>query len=208
MGDDEPCADKHEHVELASHKSKAKGSHDTSSSAKTISSHQRRQSNINIEGAYLHVLGDLIQSIGVMMGGAAIWYNPEWKVIDLICTLLFSVLVLFTTIQMLRDVLSILMESTPREVDAREVKRGLQELAGVVAVHELHIWAITMGKTLLTCHIRVLPDVNHDEILTLVTSYLESCYHITHATIQVESDNTWGREMVALAWVSARFMNK
>ena len=202
---DEPRAGKHEHAEHAAHKSKAKGSHDTSSSAKTskakgshdtsssaktTSSHQRRRSNINVEGAYLHVLGDLIQSIGVMFGGAAIWYNPEWKVIDLICTLLFSVLVLFTTIQMLRDVLSILMESTPREVDAREVKQGLQELPGVVTVHELHIWAITMGKTLLTCHIRVLPGVNHDEILILVTSYLESCYHISHATIQVESDDT------------------
>ena len=142
--------------------------------------------NINVQGAYLHVLGDLIQSVGVMVGGAAICYNPQWKVIDLICTLLFSFLVLGTTIRMIRDILHILMESTPREIDARAVKHGLLEIPGMIAIHEFHIWAITFGKTLLSCHIQVQPHVDYDEVLQAVTSYLETNFKITHATIQVE----------------------
>jgi zinc transporter 2 len=85
--------------------------------------------NINVRGAYLHALGDLIQSVGVMIAGALIWYNPNWQIIDLVCTLMFSLLVLATTIQMLRDIVEILMESTPREIDAAAVESGLSRSA-------------------------------------------------------------------------------
>ncbi|CAI8611376.1 unnamed protein product [Vicia faba] len=62
----------------------------------------KKKRNINVRGAYLHVLGDSIQSIGVMIGGAVIWYKPEWKIVDLICTLIFSIIILALTINMLR----------------------------------------------------------------------------------------------------------
>lgn len=114
-------------------------------------------------------------------------YNPKWKIIDVICTILFSVLVLGTTIQMLKDVLHILMESTPHEINAQEVQYGLNELPNVVAIHELHIWALTIGKTLLTCHIQVSPNANYDEVLQNVVDYLEIKFKITHTTIQIES---------------------
>lgn len=90
---------------------------------------------------------------------------------------------------MLRDILYILMESTPREINAQTVKTGLEELSGVVAIHELHIWALTMGKTLLTCHIQALPKANHDEVLKIVINYLETRFKITHATIQIETSS-------------------
>jgi zinc transporter 2 len=149
---------------------------------------QRQDNNINVQGAYLHVLGDLIQSVGVMIAGALIWYNPEWQILDLVCTLLFSVLVLGTTIQMLRNILEVLMESTPREIDAPALESAFLEFPGVVAVHELHIWAITVGKALLACHIRVEPHVDTDEILQTVTDYCERVHKISHVTIQVERD--------------------
>jgi len=79
------------------------------------------------------------------------------------------------------------MESTPREINAEVVKLGLEELPGVVTIHELHIWALTMGKILLTCHIHALPKVDHDEVLQIVVDYLESRFKITHATIQIET---------------------
>lgn len=141
-----------------------------------------------MESAYLHVLGDLLQSIGVMIGGAVIWYKPEWKFIDPICTLLFSVLVLGTTLSLVRNILSVLMESTPREIDAKAVERGLLSLPGVVEVHDLHIWAITVGKTLLACHVRVQPQVNTNDALQTVTEYCERVFKISHVTIQVETD--------------------
>lgn len=156
--------------------------------SKNTNGDQNSKININVRGAYLHALGDLIQSIGVMISGCVIWYNPNLKILDPICTILFSILVLATTIQILRDVIEVLMESTPREIDATTLQNGLLEVSGVVAVHELHIWAITMGKTLLACHILAEPLANTNEVLHKVTDYCEKTYGISHVTIQVERD--------------------
>ncbi|CAA2961617.1 metal tolerance 1-like [Olea europaea subsp. europaea] len=149
---------------------------------------QKKQRNINIQGAYLHVLGDSIQSIGVMIGGGIIWYKPNWKIIDLICTLIFSVIVLGTTIKMLRNILEVLMESTPREIDATRLERGLCEMEEVVAIHELHIWAITVGKVLLACHVKTHPEADADMVLDKVVGYIRSEYNISHVTIQIERE--------------------
>ncbi|CAN7008208.1 unnamed protein product [Brassica rapa subsp. trilocularis] len=147
---------------------------------------EKRKRNINVQGAYLHVLGDSIQSVGVMIGGAIIWYNPEWKIVDLICTLVFSVIVLGTTINMIRSILEVLMESTPREIDATKLEEGLVEMEEVVAVHELHIWAITVGKVLLACHVNIRPEADADMVLNKVIDYIRREYNISHVTIQIE----------------------
>ena len=147
---------------------------------------KKREWNINVQGAYLHVLGDSIQSVGVMIGGAIIWYKPYWQIVDLICTLIFSVIVLGTTINILRNILEVLMESTPREIDAAKLERGLLDMEEVVAVHELHIWAITVGKVLLACHVKIRPEVNADMVLDKVIDYIRRVYNISHVTIQIE----------------------
>ncbi|KAF6159652.1 hypothetical protein GIB67_034614 [Kingdonia uniflora] len=148
----------------------------------------KKRRNVNIQGAYLHVLGDSIQSIGVMIGGAIIWYKPEWKIVDLICTLIFSVIVLFTTVRMLRNILEVLMESTPREIDATMLEKGLCEIEDVVAIHELHIWAITVGKVLLACHVKIHQGADADIVLDKVVDYIRRVYNISHVTIQIERD--------------------
>lgn len=153
-----------------------------------LKNEEKKKRNINVQGAYLHVLGDSIQSIGVMIGGAIIWIKPEWKIVDLICTLIFSVIVLGTTIKMLRSILEVLMESTPREIDATMLEKGLCEMDEVVAVHELHIWAITVGKVLLACHVKVRPEANADMVLDNVISYIKREYNIYHVTIQIERE--------------------
>ncbi|KAA8516227.1 hypothetical protein F0562_019406 [Nyssa sinensis] len=147
---------------------------------------QKKRRNINVQGAYLHVLGDSIQSIGVMIGGAIIWYKPKWGIIDLICTLIFSVIVLGTTIKMIRNILEVLMESTPREIDATKLEKGLCEMDEVVAIHELHIWAITVGKVLLACHVKIRPEADADMVLDKVIDYIRREYNISHVTIQIE----------------------
>ncbi|KAG6488654.1 metal tolerance protein 1-like [Zingiber officinale] len=147
---------------------------------------RKKQRNINVHSAYLHVIGDSIQSVGVMIGGAIIWYKPEWKIIDLICTLIFSVVVLLTTVKMLRNILEVLMESTPREIDATKLEKGLCEMDGVVAIHELHIWAITVGKILLACHVTITQEVDADVVLDQVIGYIRREHNISHVTIQIE----------------------
>ncbi|TKY61193.1 Metal tolerance protein 1 [Spatholobus suberectus] len=123
------------------------------------SKEKEKRWNTDVQGAYLHVLGDSVQSVGVVIGGAIIWHNPEWQIVDLICTLVFSVVVLGTTINMLRSIVEVLMESTPREIEAAKLERELLDMEEVMAVHELHIWAITVGKVLLACHVKIRPEV-------------------------------------------------
>ncbi|TXG63109.1 hypothetical protein EZV62_010103 [Acer yangbiense] len=142
---------------------------------------QKKRRNI-----YLCVLGDFIQSIGVMIGGAVIWYEPEWKIVDVICTLIFSVIVLRNTIKKLRSTLEVLMESTPREIDATKLEKGLLEMEEVVHIHELHIWAIAVEKVLLACHVKIRPEANADMVLDNVVNYIRREYNISHVTVQIE----------------------
>ncbi|XP_049409304.1 metal tolerance protein B [Solanum stenotomum] len=145
-----------------------------------------KPSNINIEGAYLHVISDLIQSVGVMIAGAIMWYKPEWLVVDLLCTIFFSIFALSTTVPMLRTIFSLLMERTPKDVDIIQLENGLKSLAGVKDVHDLHVWAITIGKIVLSCHVVTEPGVDQYEIIQNVREYCDTTYRIHHVTIQVE----------------------
>ncbi|KAF3782080.1 Metal tolerance protein A2 [Nymphaea thermarum] len=147
---------------------------------------KKKRRNVNVQSAYLHAIGDSIQSVGVMIGGAIIWFKPELRIADLICTLFFSLVVLATTIRMLRSVLEVLMESTPREVDARRLEREICDMEEVVAVHELHVWAITVGKILMSCHVKIKPDADADAVLNNVIAYIQKEHNITHVTIQIE----------------------
>ncbi|PSS09965.1 Metal tolerance protein 1 short form like [Actinidia chinensis var. chinensis] len=87
---------------------------------------------------------------------------------------------------MLRNILEVLMESTPREIDARKLEKGLCEMDEVVAIHELHIWAITVGKVLLACHVKVRPEADAEMVLDNVIDYIRREYNISHVTIQIE----------------------
>ncbi|XP_043709144.1 metal tolerance protein 1-like [Telopea speciosissima] len=178
--------DEHDHVHDANHSEPLLQKSVVDAERAQASHEHKKQRNINLQGAYLHVLGDSIQSVGVMIGGAIIWYRPEWKIIDLICTLIFSVTVLGTTIRMLRNILEVLMESTPREIDATKLETGLRGMDEVVAVHELHIWAITVGKVLLACHVKIKQDADADMVLNKVVDYIRREYNISHVTIQIE----------------------
>ncbi|XWS61489.1 hypothetical protein CRYUN_Cryun07bG0130100 [Craigia yunnanensis] len=178
--------DEHHHTHEADHLEPLLKTYSDCEKKSESGAPRKKARNINVQGAYLHVLGDSIQSIGVMIGGAIIWYKPEWKIIDLICTLVFSVIVLGTTIRMLRNILEVLMESTPREIDATRLEKGLCEMDEVVAVHELHIWAITVGKVLLACHVLIKREADADMVLNKVVDYIRREYNITHVTIQIE----------------------
>lgn len=142
--------------------------------------------NINIQGAYLHLVTDLIQSVGVMIAGSIIWLKPEWLVVDLLCTIIFSVIALCTTFPMLKNVFSILMERAPTEIDIACVENGLKLIRGVNDVHDLHVWAITVGKNVLACHVVVEPGASPNEILQSIREYCEKTFKIHHVTIQIE----------------------
>lgn len=142
--------------------------------------------NINLQGAYLHVMADLIQSVGVMIAGAVIWLKPNWLIVDLLCTLIFSTFALSTTFPMLRDVFDILMGRTPRDINIEMVEDGIKGINGVESVHDLHVWAITVGKLVLSCHVVAEPGVESKEIISKIRDYCEITYKIHHITVQIE----------------------
>ncbi|MBA0644356.1 hypothetical protein Goklo_028530 [Gossypium klotzschianum] len=142
--------------------------------------------NINLQGAYLHVMADLIQSVGVMIAGAVIWLKPNWLIVDLLCTLIFSTFALSTTLPMLRDVFDILMGRTPRDINIEMVEDGIKGINGVESVHDLHVWAITVGKLVLSCHVVAKPGVESKEMISKIRDYCESTYKIHHITVQIE----------------------
>lgn len=142
--------------------------------------------NINLQGAYLHVMADLIQSVGVMIAGAFMWLRPDWCVVDLVCTFIFSAFSVATTIPMIRNVFGILMERTPSEIDVGRLERDIKCIHGVQTIYDLHVWAITTGKLALSCHVIAEPGVNSSQILDKVKDYCKKIHRIHHVTVQIE----------------------
>lgn len=111
--------------------------------------------NINVRAAYIHVIGDFIQSFGVFVAAILIYYKPEWSIADPICTFLFSILVLFTTFNIIKDTLQVLMEGIPKGIDFNEVRAIFLSIPGVKRVHNLRIWALSLDKTALSAHLAI-----------------------------------------------------
>lgn len=142
--------------------------------------------NINLQGAYLHIMADLIQSAGVMIAGLILWVKPGWSIVDLSCTLIFAAFALSTTVPMLKTIFVILMERTPSEINVARLQRDLECIKGVQTIHDLHVWAITVGKLVLSCHVIAEPAVSSSEILDKIRDYCQKTHRIYHVTVQIE----------------------
>ncbi|XP_065713443.1 proton-coupled zinc antiporter SLC30A2 [Patagioenas fasciata] len=143
--------------------------------------------NTSVRAAFIHVVGDLLQSIGVLIASYIIFFKPEYKFMDPICTFLFSVLVLWTTLTIFRDVLLVLMEGTPKGMDFNAVRETLLGVRGVEAVHSLHIWALTAAQPLLSVHIAINAGASAQEVLEEASARLQGTFSFHSTTIQVES---------------------
>ncbi|XP_073398672.1 proton-coupled zinc antiporter SLC30A2 [Dendrobates tinctorius] len=142
--------------------------------------------NPSVRAAFIHVVGDLLQSLGVLVAAYVIYFKPEYKIIDPICTFLFSILVLGTTLTILRDVLLVLMEGTPKGVDFNMVKDTLLSIHGVKALHSLHIWALTVSQPVLSVHIAINEDADAQMVLKEASLHLQSKFNFHTTTIQIE----------------------
>nr|XP_040045431.1 zinc transporter 8-like isoform X2 [Gasterosteus aculeatus aculeatus] len=145
-----------------------------------------QQDNASVRAAFVHVLGDLLQSVSVLLSAIIIFFKPEYKIADPICTFLFSIFVLCTTFTILRDILVVLMNGTPAGVKYGEVRDSLLEVKGVKAVHNLHIWALTMNQTVLTAHVAIDETVDAQTVLREMTQACISSYNFHSVTIQME----------------------
>ncbi|CEM07003.1 unnamed protein product [Vitrella brassicaformis CCMP3155] len=172
----------HEHHDSHDH------SHDHAHDHSHDHGHQdkKQQKSMNLDAAYIHALGDLFQSLGVLIAALCIWYNPEWHLADPICTLIFSAFVMWTTTEIVREAVNILMEGTPEHIDLSQLQLDLSNIKGVVDVHDLHVWSLSVGSPALAVHIVAGEEPMARSILESATAVCQSKYDILHTTIQVD----------------------
>ena len=142
--------------------------------------------NLNTRAATLHVLGDLIGSVAALTAGAVI-YVTGWKPIDPLLSIVISVLILVSTVRILREALHVLMEGVPVDIDLADVGNALAELEGVHSVHDLHIWTIASGQIALSAHVDVDELESWPAMLEKMRSLVWSRFRIDHVTVQPET---------------------
>ncbi|XP_061482505.1 probable proton-coupled zinc antiporter SLC30A3 isoform X2 [Rhineura floridana] len=144
------------------------------------------QSNTSVRAAFVHVVGDLLQSIGVFVAATVIYFKPQYKIADPISTFLFSVFVVGSTVTILRDVFRVLMEGAPRGVEFRAVKEMLLCIKGVKGAHSLHLWALTLSHHVVAVHVAVESATDMEVVLQEATALLRSKFGFISCTVQVE----------------------
>ncbi|MBY0529004.1 MAG: cation diffusion facilitator family transporter [Rhabdochlamydiaceae bacterium] len=144
--------------------------------------HSGQGENINVRAAYLHVLGDLLGSVGVILSGAILFWTG-WNPIDPIITILFSLAIVYGSGKIIAESVSILMESTPPGFDPIAIEKDLLLISGVKEVHDLHIWAVSPQNVSFSAH---LIAENTNGALSEAHLLLQTKYNIRHMTIQVE----------------------
>ncbi|XP_075985392.1 proton-coupled zinc antiporter SLC30A2-like isoform X2 [Anticarsia gemmatalis] len=142
--------------------------------------------NINLRAALIHVIGDLIQSCGVLLASILIKFYPEAKIVDPICTFVFSFLVLLTSARVVKDAVGMLMQAVPKHFRYRECVSALSSLAGVRHVHSLHAWALSTHHTVLTAHVAIDELTDPEAVLHACQALARREWGVTAATFQVE----------------------
>ena len=140
-----------------------------------------------IRAAYIHILGDMIQSAGVLLAALIIYFfqdtHPGVRIVDPICTFCFAIVVLCTTFPVSRDCFYVLLESTPRDLDIEALYNDLGAIEGVISVHDIHLWNISIGRPSIALHIIC---ENPKDTLKIATQTCKN-YGIKHCTIQTEA---------------------
>lgn len=157
------------------------------------------EKNLNVRAAALHVLGDLLGSVGAIIAALIVMYTG-WTPIDPILSILVSGLVLRSAWALLKESLHELLEGTPASIDVDKLKRALTlGVPEVRNVHHVHLWQVG-ERPVITLHVQVIPPRDHDALLHRIHAWLHEHYQITHATVQMEfqrcenedCDLTWG----------------
>ena len=143
--------------------------------------------DVNIRSVFLHMLGDTISTAAVIAGGLAISFSGiEW--IDPLLSLLIALMILASSWSIVRETLQILLEGTPRSVDLAELRCAVQQIEGVVNVHDLHIWSLTSHSHAMACHVQVeqMHLSESEEVLERINHQIRDHFGIHHTTIQLE----------------------
>lgn len=150
--------------------------------------HSAGDSNINIRSAMLHVLGDLLGSVGAIIAAIIIWvWGILW--VDPLLSIFVSMLILRSAYYIIKDASHILLEGAPIGISMNKIRADLMSINGVIDIHHMHAWSLSEAEQMMTFHALVDKSENSDKLLEKMLQRLKTAHGIGHATIQVEINN-------------------
>jgi cobalt-zinc-cadmium efflux system protein len=157
--------------------------------------------DLNIRSAYLHMLGDAVSALGVVGAGLATLLTGS-QFADPVVSLLIGGLILWSTWDVLRESVDVLLEAAPRGLDMAALERAMREVPGVLGTHDLHVWAVGSGIVACSCHVLVAEQTVHagQQVLRAVVTVLRERFGITHTTVQVEVEGCEPDELYCTSW--------
>ncbi|KAM5339469.1 putative proton-coupled zinc antiporter SLC30A4 isoform 2-T2 [Glossophaga mutica] len=167
-------------------------SHSLPSNSPTTGSgcgHHHGQDSLAVRAAFVHALGDLVQSVGVLIAAYIIRFKPEYKIADPICTYVFSLLVAFTTFRIIWDTIVIILEGVPKHLNVEYIKAALMKIEDVHSVEDLNVWSLTSGKPMAIVHIQLIPGSSSkwEEVQSKAKHLLLSTFGMYKCTVQLQS---------------------
>lgn len=147
----------------------------------------RGERTLNIRAALLHVMSDILGSVAALIAGAVIYFT-HWLSIDPILSILIGILILISSLSLIRESLWVLMEAVPGHINLKTVSNAMANISGVQAIHDLHIWTLSSGKVALSAHIFIHELSSWQTIMTALRQLLKEQYKIDHVTLQPEPE--------------------
>ncbi|MBI2059478.1 MAG: cation transporter [Nitrospirae bacterium] len=150
--------------------------------------HHKHEGDLNARSAFLHLLGDMFSSVGVVVAAIMIMFTG-WDLLDPLMSLAIGFMILLWSGRLIRECVGILLESVPKGIRVPDVREAILNVGAVREVHDLHIWQITSGMPMLTCHVVVddMPLAQSESVVKDIHTLLDRRYAISHSNIQVES---------------------
>lgn len=153
------------------------------------------KNNINLRSAYLHMISDALGAVGAILAGFFM-YQFGWYIADPIISVVVSLMILKGAWSVVRQSVHILMEGTPGKADIAKIAAALAAIEGVVNVHDVHVWTVTSGYEVFSCHMLVRKGINSSRVLAQAVPLMEKQFGIRHTTIQVAEEDAdvscWG----------------
>lgn len=148
-------------------------------------SRSHKHDNLNMRGAYLHVLGDLLGSVAAIAAGVLIVWKG-WRWADPLFSVVISLLIVWNSWRIVADAVNVLLEGVPSHIKPAAVEQAIKAINGVRGVHDLHIWTITSNRHVLSAHVVVTSADQSCRVLREVRALLAEQFHLSHSTIQIE----------------------
>jgi cobalt-zinc-cadmium efflux system protein len=150
--------------------------------------HGEHKHDLNVRGAWLHVLGDAAGSVGAILAGALVALYG-WQRADPLFSAVIGLLIIWSSWNLIREATNVLLEGTPAHINLAAVEGAIRETRGVEDVHDLHVWTITSGREALSAHVVHAHAVSPPELLKSLRSKLHDQFGVDHLTIQMETED-------------------